>query len=342
MSATEQNPIVRDVIEGGREARLLAAKGILPLPPSELVPLQVRLSEATDEEIAGLAKASLGDLSPKIAANLVTDGIDLDVVSYFARNLEHPIIVEAVLRRRDVSGALLEEMAVSVDQESQEILLVRQDAILENPAILDALEKNPKAGAYAKRKIHEYREHLLPPELRPRKTKADLEEEADKISEDELLEAIEEVQGAVEATGDDDDLTGLSESQVRSLPIPVRLKLSRGASKGLRNLLIRDPNPMVATSILQNNAMGELEVEQIANSRAVIGEVLELIGKKRNWNRKYSIMQALVRNPRTPVGMAVRMVPRLSPRDMQLLVKDRNVANAVRDTARRLYTMKRR
>ena len=53
------------------------------------------------------------------------------------------------------------------------------------------------------------------------------------------------------------------------------------------------------------------------------------------------IVHALVKNPRTPVGMAARLLPRLSVRDMEQLAKDRNVANAVRSTAKRLCRMKR-
>jgi hypothetical protein len=98
---------------------------------------------------------------------------------------------------------------------------------------------------------------------------------------------------------------------------------------------------MVATSVLRNSPINELEVEHIANNRAVIGEVLDTIGKSRAWMRKYSIVLALIKNPRTPAGMATRLVPRLSVRDMGQLARDRNVANSVRSTAKRLYTMKR-
>ena len=73
----------------------------------------------------------------------------------------------------------------------------------------------------------------------------------------------------------------------------------------------------------------------------MLSEVLDVIGKSRSWTRKYSIVLALVKNPRTPAGMATRFVPRLAVRDLQQLAKDRNVANAVRSTAKRLYTMKR-
>lgn len=341
MSAGELRGLAQEVLAGSDEAKLLAASGLLPLPTEDLIPLQVRLTEHPQEEIRRTAAESLGSLDPKIAAALVEDGTSPEVMTYLGRHVRHPLVLEVLLRNRAISPDLLSELALVVGPELQEVLLLRQDLIVANPEILVELEQNPRANAYTKRKINEYREHLLPREKRPRKTRAELEQEADAVTEEELVEALEEVQVAVPAEGERDETLGLNESQVRTLPIPVRLRLTRGASKALRGMLIKDPNPMVATSVLSNNPLSELEVEHIANNRAVIGEVLDAIGKSRSWIRKYSIVLALVKNPRTPVGMATRLVPRLSVRDMQQLAKDRNVANAVRSTAKRLYTMKR-
>ncbi len=341
MTGRELRGLAREVLEGGDEAKLLAASGQLPLPPAELIPLQVHLTESAQEEIRRKAAESLGHLQPKIAAALVEDGTTPEVLTYFGRHLRHPVVIEAVLRQRLISPDLMAELALVIEPELQEILLLRQDLIMDNPGILVELEHNPRATAYTKRKINEYREYLLPRDKRPRTSRAELEEQADAVTDEELIEAIEEVKAAVEATGEKDQAIGLNESQIKTLPIPVRLRLTRGASKALRGILIKDPNPMVSTSVLSNNPISELEIEHIANNRAVIGEVLAAIGKSRSWMRKYSIAHALVKNPRTPVGLAARLVPRLSVRDLQQLARDRNVANAVRSTAKQLYRIKR-
>lgn len=341
MTDHELGDLAREVLEGSDEAKLLAASGLLPLPPEQLIPLQVRLASSTLEKVRQKAIESLAELDPKRAVALIEDGTSLEVVEHFGRHLRHPLVQESILRGRETPAALLAELAPALEADLQEVLLVRQDVIVEHPEILDELEKNEMATAYTKRRINEYREHLLPREKRPRKTRQELESEADAVSEEELKEALDEVREAVPAEGEKETIIGLTESQIRTLPIPVRLRLTRGASKALRGMLIKDPNPMVATSVLHNNPLNELEVEHIANNRAVISEVLDAIGKSRTWMRKYSIMHALVKNPRTPVGLAARLVPRLSIRDLQQLAKDRNVANAVRSTAKRLYRMKR-
>ncbi len=137
-----------------------------------------------------------------------------------------------------------------------------------------------------------------------------------------------------------DEITGLSESQLRTLPLPVRLKLSRRAPRALRAILVRDTSPSVAVSVLDNNPMSDSEIEQVARSRAVVDDVLRAIAKNRTWIRKYPIALALVKNPRCPTGVAMRLVPRLAMRDLRSIVKDRNVAHSVRGACERLYKLR--
>ena len=122
--------------------------------------------------------------------------------------------------------------------------------------------------------------------------------------------------------------------------MPERLRLARGATRILRNLLIRDTNPLVAMAVMEHNTLDEQEIEQIANNRLVPEEVLLEIGRRRDWIAKYPILKALVQNPRTPAGLALRLVGRLNIRDLRDLSRNRNTATPVRAAAQRLYTMR--
>lgn len=336
----EHAELEREVLSGRRrDLQMLAARGVLPLPVQRLVSLQVALVAGSDRTVSTNAQEALREADPKILAQVVTDGADVAVLTYLALHLSHPLVHEAILRRRDVPRPLLREMAPTLSPEMQEILLLRQDAILEEPAILEALSRNPQLGSFARRRIGEYRQHLLPPE-RAETEREQILRQAEKISDEEMEAALEEA-AAEPAFGEVDELTGLSESQLRSLPVPVRLRLARGAPRALRSILVRDPNPLVSTAVLQNNPMSDSEVEQVAKNRSVSGEVLEEVSRNRAWIRKYPIVLALVRNPRTPTGIALRLAGRLAVRDLRALARDRDVANAVRITAERLYKMKR-
>lgn len=340
MTAVQEQPsLVEQVLSGAsRELQRLAARGILPLAPEELIPIQVRLAGVDDAEIAAEATQALRGLDLKLALAFLEQDAAAEALSFFALHVRHPLVVETVLRRRDVPRPLLIELAPDLSADLQEILLLRQDAIVDNPQILDALAGNPHLSPFSQRRIREYREHLLP-RHRPARQRAIEDLSADDLDEEVVETAIAEAR-AQPALGEVDDSTGLTEGQIRSLAVPVRIRLSRGAARILRTILVRDPNPQVAVSVLRNNAFSDQEVEQISHNRQVVDEVLEEIAHRREWVSKYPIMNALVRNPRVPVGVAVKLVPRLGVRDLRSLSRDKNVADAVRAMAGRLYKIK--
>ncbi len=337
----DQPSIAADVLSGENpELQLLVARGLFPLPPQQLLSLQVALARGSDAEVAEAAEQSLLQVDPKIAANAVAEETASEVIAYFASRPSHPVILEAILRKRAVASELLEVLAGTLPPDLQEILLLRQDAIVGHPEILERLEENPQLSPYASRRIAEYREHLLPRAAKEGPAEPTLPAEVQEAEDDDVVNAVLEARD-LPAEGELDESTGLSEAQIRRLTIPVRVKLTRGASRTLRNILIKDKNPMVARAVLYGNALSDSEIELITNSRAVVEEVLEVIGQSRQWTRKYSIVHALVRNPRTPIGLAVRLASRLAVRDLRLLQRDHNVAQAVRSTAARLCRIKR-
>ncbi len=323
---------------GNRQLQILAAGGLLPLATEDLIVLQVDLAMGGDAEIASTASTSLAGQEPRVLASLIAEGAPPRVLEYAARHLEHPAILEAVLRRRDVSRDLLVDMARRLPPDLQEVLILRQDAIVEEPRILTALEENPTLTSYSQRRIAEYREHLLP---QARLTKASMSSLiGPEIDTDEFLQREIQVVKALPASGEFDEQTGLSEGQIRLLPVPARMRLGRNAGRALRSILIRDPVAQVALSVINGNSLPDSELEQVAKSRVVVEEVLAEIGSRRECQGKYQIVKALVQNPRTPLATSLRLVTRLAVRDLRDLGRDRNLPDAVRSSATRLYRIK--
>lgn len=338
-----QTSLLEQVRSGAnRQLQMLAAGGFLPLAPEDLIPLQVGFARGGDAELAGRAADTLRTVDPRIAVPFLEQRASEEVLAFFAAEASHPRLIETILRRKDVPRRLLMDLARRIPPDLQEILILRQDAILEEPRILEALEANPLHSSYVQRRIAEYREHLLPRDRRaaaaepaPAAPVAGTGEAGDS----EIAAAVAAVQ-KLPSEGEVETETGLSEGQIRMLPIPVRLKLARGASRVLRGILLRDSNVQVALAALLNNNLSDQEVDQTAGSRAVAEEVLEAIAKKRDWISRYSVAKNLVFNPRTPLPIAIRLVPRLAVRDLRELGRDKNVPDAVRSTALRLYRIK--
>ncbi len=339
---SDQGALLDQILSGqNRQLQVMAASGLVPLEPSQLIPLQVALTDSPDAEIAKLAGEALTNLEPRIGVTFLQQQATERELEWFGRHVQQPQVMDAILRRADVSRTLLEALAPDLWPEAQETLLLRQDAIIENPGILVALERNAQLSSYAKRRIWEYREHLLPRDKVPPKKPEEVLAEAEAWSDAEILEAVEEARGKPVEGETVEGAQGLNDGQVRSLPVPVRIRLARGADRMLRAVLVRDTNSQVALSVLQGGRLSDQEVELFANSRSVHLDVLVEIARRREWVQRYSVAKSLARNPRTQLSIAIRLLARLTVNDLRLLARDRNVAQAVRSNATRLYQVKR-
>ena len=341
MSTKDQSEsLVEEVLAGrNRELQTLAAKGLAPLPPETLISLQIKLALSGDMELATLANTALRELAPTLVAQVMEDHGDEGDLTYFAQTSDHPLVLETVIRHRQSSANTLKVLAKRASPDLQEILLLRQDIIIDDPGVLEELEQNPELSTYSSRRIGEYREHLL---FRKKIIEElPIDEEIEEVSNEEVIEAIDRVRQEVKAVGDKEDLTGLTEVQIRALPVKVRIKLARHAGRTMRNLLVRDKNPLVARTVMLESMLTDGELELIAGNRSVVDDVFQIIARNERWLQKYQVVAAMAKNPRVNVGVAVRLIPRLSVRDLRALRRDYNVSQQVRQTADRLYKIKR-
>jgi hypothetical protein len=65
-----------------------------------------------------------------------------------------------------------------------------------------------------------------------------------------------------------------------------------------------------------------------------------VIGMNRSWIKKYGVVANLVRNPKTPVGLSLQLLNRLTEKDVKMLTTDRNVPEPVRIAARKKVSEK--
>lgn len=128
--------------------------------------------------------------------------------------------------------------------------------------------------------------------------------------------------------------------RIQKLSVSERIHLALRGGKEIRTILLRDPNKEVSLTVLANPKITETEVELVAKSRSVPDEALRKITKKREWMKNYTIVFALVTNPKTPPGIAIPLVSELKIRDLALLEKNKNVSEGIRATAKKLHKAK--
>lgn len=128
------------------------------------------------------------------------------------------------------------------------------------------------------------------------------------------------------------------ESAVRKLAnmgFTERLKAAVKGTREMRAILIRDPNKMIAASVLSSPKLSEPEIESFARMANVSEDVLRIIGANRAWIRNYGVVVGLTRNPKTPLAMSMNLMARLTDRDLTMLSVDRNVPEPLRIAARK-------
>lgn len=124
--------------------------------------------------------------------------------------------------------------------------------------------------------------------------------------------------------------------RIQRLKLGDKIQLALKGSREIRAILLRDPNKEVAAAVFENPKITENEIEIMAKQKTTPEEVLRMIAKKREWMKKYSIIHAVVINPKTPPAIAVTYVNSLRPKDLLLLENNKFVSEAVRAAAKKL------
>jgi len=390
------NPVVKAVIEGSapRPAQLAAARGILPLPQSDLLELLVNLAGGTDAELANHAKQTLASQDTEaLHGSISSTGIAASVLAYFAgrEGLPKSIHQMIIANAKTPAKAILEIAAQTKNGELLELISLNQQLLINNPKILESILANPNRSSEAERRASEIKREFfekergaqqIANELRAKGNEAAAEfieqgEFADGIGEDgmsiedalflaehievpdsetddawlgleyleELYEETEEQRQAIvnkilgEFSLEEDDL-GLERvsmlNRVMKMGMKDRVRLAMKGDREARNILIRDPNRIVAQAVVANPRITEQEIEKIAAMRTVTEDILRQIASNRQWARNYAVMHTLARNPRTPMANVLNILSRLQLRDLAALSKNRNVSDAVRRQAMRL------
>lgn len=128
--------------------------------------------------------------------------------------------------------------------------------------------------------------------------------------------------------------------KISKMTAPEKIKLALVGSQEERIILVRDSNRMVGRAVLESPKISDQEIESIASMKSVAEEVLRLIGANRKFMKTYSVVRALVNNPRAPLDVTLNLVNRLNERDQKFLTLNRNVPDALRTTAIKILKQK--
>jgi len=124
--------------------------------------------------------------------------------------------------------------------------------------------------------------------------------------------------------------------KIQGLTFSDKRLLALRGGRDVRSVLIKDPNKEVSLTVLENPKITETEVELIAKSRSSSDEAIRKIIKKREWMKNYSIILAIVSNPKTPAGIGISLLSGLKTKDLSSLERNKNIPEAIRSSAKTL------
>jgi hypothetical protein len=332
-----------------RAVRLFAAQGLLPVSREDLIRVLVLLAAEADEEIAETAKTTLGTFSvDNLLAVMHLPDLEPLEVDLLSRAVPSEIVWEAVVRHPRTSNETLRWLAATAPARTLDTIVTNQMRLLGCLEILQDLRSNPQVTQDVLRRAHEFEEEFL--------QKATLWATTSE-AEPELYEgpSIEEAIDALKAIGMDlptvsEKVPALAEPEpgadsevtdafMRLSQLNTYQRIMR-ALKGTREerlILVRDRNMLIVRAVMMSPKLSEPEVEKIAGMRSASEEALRLICTQRRWLRRYGTVRALAFNPKTPVGIAMQVIRRLTHKDLGLIARDKGVSEAVRRVAHDIW-----
>lgn len=103
----------------------------------------------------------------------------------------------------------------------------------------------------------------------------------------------------------------------RPLTLGERKSLARTHDRSLIQRVVRDPHPQVIRILLDNPSLTERDVVRVCALRPNDPEVLQAVYRHRRWVVRYRPRNAILRNPDTPLDIALLLAPLLRRGELQ-------------------------
>jgi hypothetical protein len=332
-----------------RDVRFMAAGGMIPISPQEVIKALFILSHDRDTEIKKKALTTLVNFSPEILINLISGDMPPSIIDFIVRHHKKShLFYEGAIKNKNTADETIAFLATKNQLSLIDIISVNHERLSRSPAIVSALLKNPSVKGVTRQRLMEYigGEEIDTPVVKEAEESHVMDSSEKTPGEDEASresggKPIGESTGESADTDEEENLDGLSlMQQVQRMSIPEKIKLAQRGSKEARTLLLKDPNRLVVAEVVKSPKITEGEILMLAQSKQSGDEILRLITINREWMKNYAIRHALVTNPKTPVGVSLRVMNTLNKRDLKEIQKSKNIPTVISTNARKILALK--
>jgi hypothetical protein len=364
--------LVRHVVpDAPPQLRMMAARGLVPAAPNELLGLLYQLSFDADESVARSAKNTLESMPEDVitpAASAPNHPMVLYRLAEIASKKHSLKLLEAVLRNNHAPDDAFVTVARTCNESFSELIAANEVRVLRCPRIIESLFMNEHARQStidrlldlarrnkvsftelpALQALIEDQRYDTAAEAKAAGTKDDrfkkqLErskaEEAEEqkleatLSEDELIALREKQQ---EEEGEHAAKSKNKQAEIGNMSISEKMRLAMLGSSADRDLLIKDGNRLVHMAAATSPKATLKDVVAWSMNKQIPDNVISYIANHQRYRRLYKIIVNLSNNPKTPFAIATKIVPSLHTKDLGMLVKNRNSHPMVRRFAKNI------
>jgi len=129
---------------------------------------------------------------------------------------------------------------------------------------------------------------------------------------------------------------GLEDPLLKNVTLGHRKSLAKTTNKTVLLKLLKDQDPLVIRSLLENPRLTESEVLKIVSLQPTSPRVLEEVFRNAKWAARYRVKKALIGNPSCPPSIAVHLLKFLLLSDLREIAQFENLHLAVKEAAYQL------
>ena len=329
--------------------RIMAAKGMVPMGPKDMVTVLTSLSFDDDDKVESAAIDSLLELPDRILDGALQEKLHPLVLDHLARTLGEEKHLERILLNTETPDETFAYLADQVEGRLLGIVLENQVRLLRHKSIVSKVLENPSISKaqvdrlmdFAVRTDMEFEglEVFEAAKIRVRGAPKDpdVEKEIRQVVEASLPEDL------LKPEVDDLDTLDKEEAEIKKktllqrlsdMTIAQKVALAQKGNKTVRSALVKERNKLVCTAAIKNPGVNEAEAAAIAMNRSVSDDVIRIICNNREWTRSYQVKVALVNNPKTPMATAMRFLGIMRNPDLKNISRSKSIPSALAKAAK--------
>ncbi len=120
---------------------------------------------------------------------------------------------------------------------------------------------------------------------------------------------------------------------IQTLNTAEKIKLGLTGGKPERTLLINDANKVVSSAVLKNPKISENEIIMVVNSKNASDDILRMVARNKNWMKNTGVKLGLIKNPKTPLPISLRLLDYIDKRELARIAKSKNVSSVLSSNA---------